>query len=192
MPGQGSSSTSPFEVISSSKPKKGSKGLIIAILVGVFLILSVVAGVILVRQNQQVSERAQVLETASPAATPDIQNDINNCGAVGNVCPLGQLCQSGLCLPTATETPSPTATSSGILDLLTDPLNCGSKGFACALGQSCISGICSSASSSATPLPTLQVQTTPRPIPVTGIDWPTMVGVGGGAAAIIFAVFLAL
>lgn len=192
MPGQGGS-TSPFEVISSSKPKKGNRGLIIAIIVGVFLILSVVAGVILVRQNQQVSERAQVVETVIPTATPNLQNDINNCGAVGTTCFSGQICQAGFCISTATATATPTASPSGALDLLTDSQNCGSVGFACAIGQDCISGICSStATSSGTPLPTLRAQTTPRPIPVTGIDWPTMVGVGGGAAAIIFAVLLAI
>jgi hypothetical protein len=43
-----------------------------------------------------------------------------------------------------------------------------------------------------TPSATPKVQTTPRAIPVTGTDWPTTVGIGVGAAAIIGAILLAL
>lgn len=52
--------SSPFEIVSTSKSKKGSKGIIVALLIFVFLALSVVAGVFLVRQRQQVSEKAVV------------------------------------------------------------------------------------------------------------------------------------
>lgn len=50
---------SPFEIVTPGKSKKsGQKGLIVAILIVVFLILSVVAGVLLVRQQQDIRERA--------------------------------------------------------------------------------------------------------------------------------------
>jgi|GEM_PF-2820466 len=50
---------SPFEIVTSSKAKKkGNRGLIVTILIVVFLILSIVAGVLLVRQQQNIAEKA--------------------------------------------------------------------------------------------------------------------------------------
>lgn len=50
---------SPFEIITPQKPSSGNKkGIIVAVIVILFLVISVVIGLILVRQNQNVSEKA--------------------------------------------------------------------------------------------------------------------------------------
>lgn len=51
-------SVSPLEIITPTKSKKGVKGIFAAIIIAVFLALSVVAGVLLVRQNQNIREKA--------------------------------------------------------------------------------------------------------------------------------------
>jgi len=54
-----SGQASPFEIITPGKSKKvGKTGIIVGIAIAVFLILSVVAGVLLVRQKQNVQEKA--------------------------------------------------------------------------------------------------------------------------------------
>lgn len=231
---------SPLEIITSSKPKKGNKGLIIGIIIVVFLALSVVAGVLLVRQRQSVQEKAATsafcpdaqacpydkdptllrsCDTVEADQTPqdsncDTSGETHICGGVSFCCPApGQSWTTNMTVCNqlaATPTPTP--------DLLTDSNNCGNVGFACSNGTSCVNGACvlptaspspttaalagatagptatPRATGSPTPLPTLStgVQTTPLPVPVTGVDWPTAAGIGVGAAAIILSIFLAL
>lgn len=44
----------------------------------------------------------------------------------------------------------------------------------------------------ATQVPTQSAQSTPRPIPVTGVDWPTTLSIGVGVGVIIMSVIIAL
>jgi hypothetical protein len=79
----------------------------------------------------------------------DLLNDINNCGACGNVCPEGQPgfergCAEGNCFFMRER-----ACAEGLsycngvcIDRLTDPANCGVCGNACAAGQICFAGQC--------------------------------------------------
>lgn len=62
MPSQDKSAqSSPFEIITPGKSKKvGKTGIIIGITIVVFLVLSVVAGVLLVRQQQNIQEKAAI------------------------------------------------------------------------------------------------------------------------------------
>src|SRR5258706_2571585 len=74
MPGQNNPnpSPSPFEIVSPAKSKKGgNRGLIITITIVVFLILSVVAGVLLVRQQQNIQEKAAGNSCPAAEACPD-------------------------------------------------------------------------------------------------------------------------
>lgn len=93
---------SPFEIVTPGKSKKGGgKGIIIGVAIVIFLILSVVAGVLLVRQRQNIQEKASVtmcpgaeacpnasqptlLQSCHPADTDNSTND-SNCNAAGRV-----------------------------------------------------------------------------------------------------------
>jgi len=79
----------------------------------------------------------------------DLLNDINNCGACGNVCPEGQPgfergCAEGNCFFMRER-----ACAEGLsycngvcIDRLADPANCGVCGNVCAAGQICFAGQC--------------------------------------------------
>lgn len=61
--------TSPFEIATPGKSKKAGKmGIIVGVSIVIFLILSVVAGVLLVRQRQNVSEKASSCSEACPVS----------------------------------------------------------------------------------------------------------------------------
>lgn len=198
---------SPFEITTAGKSKKrGGRGIVVAILIVVFLALSVVAGVLLVRQRQNIQEKAAVsqcpaieacpvsgqpnlLRNCHPAGTDgapteslcDTIGRVATCGAAGTsyCCPTvggawtkdmtvcNSLAQASLTLsPTPIPTPTPTPTTS--------------------------------VSPTATPTPTptstaiSSPTATPRSIPVSGVDWPTVAGIGVGAAAIILSILIAL
>lgn len=196
-----SPAVSPFETVTSKKSGKSKVStLIIAIAIVLFLIGGVVAGVLLVRQQQNIQEKAQAAlcpgALACPVAgQPDLLRSCNSpnadgtpretsCSNVGNVgltvtcgtlsycCPsLGASWTTDLTLCTA-PTPTPTLTATPTATV-TPTATASSR---------------STATASATP----RSSATPRPIPVTGTDWPTVLGVGVGAAAIIGAIFLAI
>lgn len=192
-------STPSFEVVTSSKSKKsGRRGIVIAVVIVIFLILSVVAGVILVRQQQNIAEKAQVslcpaaeacpvsgqpdmLLSCNPAQTDGTPTQLSCsnisevgqtvfCGATKYCCPsLGAAWSTNLTLcatpsPTPTISPSPTASASASPNATP------------------------SASASATP----KAQTSPLPIPVTGTDWPTIIGGVVGVGVIVGSILLAL
>jgi hypothetical protein len=214
MPNQ-NPAVSPFETVTNKKSGKNSKrAIVITICVVVFLILGVVAGVLLVRQQQNIQEKASGSLCPAAAACPvsgqpDLLRNCNtanedgtpqevSCSNIGNVgqisacgtlsfcCPsLGAswttdltLCATPLSTPTATPTLTPT------LNPMFTPTPVGAGSGASMASESATP----TASASATPV----ALATPREIPVTGIDWPTILGVGIGAAAIIGAILLAI
>ena len=194
---------SPFETITSKKSGRGGKkGIVIAIVIAVFLILGVVAGVLLVQQQQNIKEKAAenlcpAAEACPLAGQQDILRDCSpgnadgspqeyKCSNIGNVgqiyacgagrfcCPsLGALWTTDLTSCTAAS-PSPTATAEATVSPT----------------ASASATPTSTATASATPK--LKVLSTPREVPVTGTDWPTILGVGLGGAAIIGAILLAI
>lgn len=202
MPNQ-NPAVSPFETVTNKKSGKNSKrAIVITICVVVFLVLGVVAGVLLVRQQQLISEKASgsicpaaeacpvsgqpgLLRNCNPANADGTPQEVScsNVGNVGQISPCGTL---SFCCPslgaswttdlTLCTTPSPTPTVSPT-PLATDT---------------------PTASASATPTSTASASAspaalaTPREIPVTGTDWPTLIGAGIGAAAIIGAILLAI
>jgi hypothetical protein len=70
MPSQEKSAqSSPFEIVTSGKSRKAGKtGIIVGVSVVVFLVLSIVAGVLLVRQQQNISEKAATCSEACPVS----------------------------------------------------------------------------------------------------------------------------
>jgi hypothetical protein len=164
---------SPFEIVTPGKSKKaGNKGVIVAVLIVVFLILSVVAGVLLVRQQQNIQEKAAASQCPAAEACPAAGNSnlLRNCHPPeGDNSPAESLCNKvgkqetcgtrQFCCPavggawttdlTACATPAPTPTP----NFLTDANNCGSVGFKCTGGTTCQAGQCVAAST-ATPTPT--------------------------------------
>lgn len=306
MPGANNSNQqgSPFEIVTSAKSKKsGKKGLIIALLIVVFLALSVVAGVILVRQRQQIAEKAQVTTiTPSPKSvtfpkagkirvyyrdfthtenflplrmifttlggtdtvnfpggaltgtarmaisdtdinvtageTVSFQNYFANetnpsfgwtppdtdgaCGPAKQVNATpdiawatsqaqGEQLLSKQCwgdaansggsnsdyndyfiilsyVPTQATTPSPTPTTEATIS----PSPSSSPSGSSSPTVSPTASSTAKASASVSPTSTTTAQTSPLPIPETGTDWPTLFGIGAGAAAIILSILVAL
>jgi hypothetical protein len=218
----------PFEVISSTKSKKISKkGIIISVIVFIFLTASVVLGVILVKQQQNIQEKAaqslcpgaeacpvagqpDLLMSCTPANADGTANKVScsNLGYVGKIvscgsqtfcCPsLGAAWTTDLSACSSSTSPSPTSSpvaffagtqvsltssspsptassSSSLFDITPTPMI-----------EATLSALASTAS--ATPY----VQTTPLPIPVTGTDWPTIVGAALGIGIIVASVLIAL
>jgi cell division septation protein DedD len=204
MPSQDNSKQgSPFEVVTTSRSRRvGGKGVVITVVVIVFLVISVAAGVYFVRQQQNIQEKAAV--SLCPSA--------EQCPVPGQ----GDLLLS--CNPSnADGTPAETSCSNvASVGLIT---TCGTQRFCCpSLGASWTTDValCSTptptpvatptpqatvtptATASATPTATATAsatptaQATPRSIPVSGVGWPTIVGVGVGVGVIVVSVLLAL
>lgn len=201
MPDQSNNNQAQFEVITAGKSgKSGKKGFIITIIVIIFLGLSVVAGVLLVRQQQIFQEKAQV--AACPAAEA--------CPVAGQPDLLMSCAQSQ-----AGEAPLEISCSSisnvGVIK------SCGTRRFCCpSVGASWTTDVtlCSTATAAPTGSPTASPSTTPtatgsatprgtatasatpratsRAIPVTGTDWPTIAGGVVGVTVIILSILIAL
>jgi Stigma-specific protein, Stig1 len=68
------------------------------------------------------------------------QTDRANCGACGNACAAGQICERGACVANC---PAGQLACGGICaDVQSDALNCGACGRACASGEACVAGAC--------------------------------------------------
>lgn len=129
---------SPFEIITPGKSKKmGKTGIIVAVSIVIFLVLSVVAGVLLVRQQQTIQEKASetCTESCPRSGRPDMLSDCHPPQADGS--PDDKLCnlagridtcgaaQTKYCCPSAggawttdmsaCATPTPTAVSTPTL-----------------------------------------------------------------------------
>ena len=78
----------------------------------------------------------------------NLQNDVDNCGACGNACGLGQMCESGTCV--ATCQPGELFCGGACIDPdvdtdycgATDDCQGGNAGAACLPGYECIDGAC--------------------------------------------------
>ncbi|KKU10355.1 MAG: hypothetical protein UX13_C0014G0013 [Candidatus Woesebacteria bacterium GW2011_GWB1_45_5] len=213
MPDQNKSNgeASPFEIITPGKSKKAtSRGLIITLAVVLFLVLSIVAGVLLVRQQQDIREKAAQIKTCPQIeACPDPQDPktLRNCTPpeIGNnptdslctasfkgriescggrqYCCQGQvwvLDMSACASATATATAAATATG-------TAAATSTATGKATSTAKST-----ATAASTKTSSPTAAPATTAQPIPSTGTGWPTYAGIGIGVVVIIASILLAL
>lgn len=160
---------SPFEITTSGKSKKvGKTGIIVGVSIVVFLILSVVAGVLLVRQQQTISEKAQVscveqcpgsdkvLRNCTPPDSDGTPAE-SNCNSAGRVEPCGgrQFCcpvaggnwttnMSACATPTPTATATATAAATGTATATPTPTPTGSGNScnkSCGSNSNCQSGL---------------------------------------------------
>ena len=91
-------------------------------------------------------QKCEVGETQCKGSCFDLQTDLLNCGACGNVCGVTELCVAGACVancPAATCGDLGMTDCSGVCSYLqSDEQNCGSCGNACSSGQLCLSAVC--------------------------------------------------
>lgn len=189
-----------FNVVTTGKSNKGGKkGLIIGAVIVLFLAISIPAGVYLVKQQQDIREKASaalvcpaaeacpvagevtLLRSCYSSATGDTPQEISCstianvgttafCGSVKYCCPsLGASWTTDLTLCT-TPSPTPTLTATPTASASASP----------------------TATSSATPKATSSATPTVVPIPVTGTNWPTVLGAGVGILVIVGSILLAL
>jgi hypothetical protein len=196
-----SPAVSPFETVTSKKSGKISKRtIIISAAIFLFLILGVFAGVLLVKQQQTIQEKAAasvcpVAQSCPVSGQPSLLRNCNTPNADGSPQELsclasGNVGQISACGPQSYCCPSLGASWTTDLTLCTTPSPTP------IVTPTPFATETPTASSSATPTATTSAtplaQRTSRPIPVTGTDWPTLLGVGIGGAAIIGAILLAI
>ncbi|KKP33926.1 MAG: hypothetical protein UR20_C0005G0012 [Candidatus Woesebacteria bacterium GW2011_GWE2_31_6] len=195
------------KIVGLSKEKVGGKvnfKIIFAIIGIVVLALGIVAGIILVREQQNISEDAQTCNEECPSADGVLRNchpPNSNGSAQESVCSSSGLvafCGSrNYCCPSAgapwttnltlcaTEAPTPTETATAT----TTSTGSGSPTSTTSTG---------SGSASVTPTgfsratPTAIASGTSAPIPVTGASWPTILGAGVGIIVVLTSLLLAL
>lgn len=208
---------SPFETITPNESKKGGKtGLIVGISLAVFLVLGVVAGVILVRQQQQIEEQAAVTcnESCPRAGRPDMLSDCHPpqadgspddklCNLAGRVDTCGPA-QTRYCCPsaggawttnmTACITSSPTSTATATATATATPTSTATSTPTATVTKTKTPTPTATSKAASTVKATSGAtsSSTPVPIPVTGIDWPTIMGIGIGVVAIILPLLLAI
>lgn len=198
--------SNPFEIVTPGKSKKGSaKGIIIALVVVLFLALGIFGGVLLVRQNQNVQEKAACLEqcpgndgvlrNCTPPESDGSSADsacsfmrIESCGGAQYCCPgagsqwttslAGCAALSATATATATATSTATATATATA---TSTSTSSSTGTAT-----------STPAKTSTAKATSTSAATKAPIPQTGTGWPTYAGIGLGILVIVGSLLLAI
>lgn len=203
--------------IANSKPKGKTNWKITGAIIGiVVLALGVIAGIILVKQNQNISEKAKECSLGGYACPdPSNSNLLRDC-STGEEFPNDSLCNSAgrveicgstasnakqFCCPSAGAawttnlslcniTPTPTPIQSGPTATATATSTTTSSATATATTTST-----STAKTTSTPTPIQSGSTataTTAPIPVTGASWPTIVGGGFGIIMIVASLILAI
>lgn len=198
---QGNNNQANFSVVTTSKSGKNSKtGLIVGALAVVFLGVSVAVGVYLVKQQQDIREKAaaalvcpaaeacpvagqtSLLRSCYSATSGDAPQEIS-CSTIANVGTTAICGSTKYCCPslgaawttnlTACTSPTPTPTVEAT--------------------ASATPNASATATASATPKTTKSATPSATPvIPVTGTNWPTFVGAGVGALIIIGSILLVL
>lgn len=219
--------SSNFNVVTPGKSSKSSKkGLIIGAIVVLFLAISIPAGVYLVKQQQDIKEKAQealvcpAAEACPVAGDPTLLKSCYSvvvgaspeeyscstianvgttvlCGSTSYCCPsLGASWTTNLTL-CAVPTPTPTPTDSATA---TPTATASPTATATATAISTTTPSVSPTATSASPVSTSSVSATANatatattaPIPVTGVNWPTLIGTGLGILVIIGSILLVI
>lgn len=208
--------------LSSSKTKGGTNWKVMGAIVGiVVLALGVIAGIILVKQQQNIEEKAACTAACPNSAgqlvncydTADTNGDVSVCNQMGRVEICGQNASNArqYCCPaaggtwttdltkcnvsptstataTAVATVTPTSTSSNQATMTATPT---SKATVTATSTSKAT-VTATATSKSTATAKASSSGTAVPVPVTGVEWPTMLGAGFGIIMILASMALAL
>ncbi|MEK7536732.1 MAG: hypothetical protein AAB559_03080 [Patescibacteria group bacterium] len=206
--------------ISNSKSKDKTNWKVMGAIIGiVVLALGVIAGIILVRQNQNISEKAKECNLGGYAC-PDPNNSslLRDC-STGEEFPNDSLCNSAgrvevcgstasnakqFCCPSAgaawttnltlcsvAATPTPTATATATATASPTATNT-SKATATSTTKATATSTSASKTTTPTSTSSAQATATTAPIPVTGASWPTIVGGGFGVIMVLISLSLAL
>ncbi len=207
----------PFEIVTSGKAKKGStKGVIIALVVVLFLALGIFGGVLLVRQNQNIQEKA-ACAAACPNSngdlvncydTPDTDGEVSTCNSTGRVEVCGQNISDAkeYCCPAAggawttnmsacavsTPTATATATSTSTATATATATSTSTSSATSTATSTSQATTGATPTKSSTAKATTTAKATKAPIPETGTGWPTYAGIGLGIFVIIGSLLLAL
>jgi len=189
---------SDFSVITTTKSSKKSKsGLIIGTVVVLFLAISIPIGVYLVKQQQDIREKAAaatvcpIAEACPVAGAPALLRSCYSisvggtpreisCSTVANVGEIASCGSSQYCCPSLGAS------------WTKDISLCSTPSPSPSLSPSPSSTATASASPSIRATSTASASGTMAPIPVTGTNWPTVLGVGLGILVIVGSVLLIL
>jgi len=197
-----------INVVGLSNPKSNSKTnwKVISAIVGIIVLaLGVIAGIILVRQNQDAREQAacvaqcpgddNVLRSCHDPAEGDTLDSKCNSATIGRIEVCGRTASTAkeYCCTTngwktnltlcssAQSTPTATATSTSAAATTTGT----SKATSTATSRS-------TSTAKSTPAATIAGSATPFPVPKTGAEWPTIIGAGLGIVLLVISLGLAL
>jgi len=204
--------------IANNKPKGKTNWKVMGAIIGiVVLALGVIAGIVLVRQQQNISEKASCTAACPDSRgnlvncyqTADTDGEESQCNSAGRVEVCGSTASNArqyccpsvgaawttnltLCSVAATPTATPTATSTATATATaTSTSTATSTATSKATNTSKATATATSTSTSkSTATPTSSPTT--APIPVTGVSWPTIVGGGFGIIMVLMSLGLAL
>lgn len=208
----------PFEIVTSGKSKKGSaKGIIIALVVVLFLALGIFGGVLLVRQNQNIQEKAVSEQCTDDCgvSTPERLVVCNNASCDNSAISLcnaatykGRIEKCGgkqyCCNGTAWTNDMSSCAEYALCSWPQKATVATATATATSTATATATATSTSASSTktASPTPTSTKTSTAKatstsvatkaPIPQTGTGWPTYAGIGLGVLVIVGSLLLAL
>lgn len=207
---------------SNSKPVKKTNWKITGAIIGiVVLAIGVIAGIILVRQQQNISEKASgncdnpnsivqcprsdgaLVSCHPPDDNGNAQISLCNsagrvevCGGRNYCCPsAGGSWTSNMdacAVATATTTATPTSTATATSTASTTPSGTSTSTATATATSSTKASATATSTTKATSTPKASATATTAPIPVTGIEWPTMLGAGFGIIMVLVSLGLAL
>lgn len=203
--------------LSSNKPKGKTNWKVMGAIIGiVVLAVGVISGIVLVRQNQNIEEKAACVASCVNGSkqlnncyqTADTNGDASNCNIAGRIEVCGQtatdvkqfccstaggkwstdltLCPASSPTPTATATATSTATATTVA---TSTSTSTSKATATSTTRATTTAKATSTTKATT---TTKSTSTAVPIPVTGVEWPTMLGATVGIIMILASLSLAI
>ena len=204
--------------IANNKPKGKTNWKVMGAIIGiVVLALGVIAGIVLVRQQQNISEKA-----SCTAACPDSKGNLINCYQTADTDGEESLCNSAgrvevcgstasnarqyccpsagaawttnltLCSVAATPTTTPTATATVTATATATTTATATSTSTVKASATPTATTTSTTKATSTPTSASSVQATTAPIPVTGASWPTIVGGGFGLIMVLVSLGLAL